>query len=197
MIPAQLVWASYLVQLFLVYEMATSIMPLMRKQDAMEDIPLTPRQRQLLDLPPMSRPATPQEQASYVTPPRYSRNVTPNSMDSLLVNVRDTPLSSSRNSPLGSSLAPSGAGGRGNNVASFAMSGGNRRISDMSLRRESFGTSRSSPQALNELEGAGQSTKSTRSSMGVSSKWLYDKGKDSPGSPAFLGTGWGTGSVFN
>jgi hypothetical protein len=38
----------------------------------------------------------------------------------------------------------------------------------------------------------------SRASVGLNSKWLYEKGRASPGSssPAKFGSGWGTGSVF-
>jgi hypothetical protein len=37
--------------------------------------------------------------------------------------------------------------------------------------------------------------KSGRASVGLNSKWLYQKGRASPGLVG--GSGWGTGSVFN
>lgn len=197
LVPPELIWLSYLIQLVLVANATAAIMPLLRKKDLIEDIPLTPKQRQLLDLPPMSRSATPQEQAAYVTPPRYSRNTTPNLTDSMLVNARSTPLSD-RYSPLNSEIAATSSlvKRRNSNGSSFTPSS-TRRISDISLRRDSYGTPRSSPQALNELEGIVPPVKGGRTSIGLNSKWLYDKSKDNPTSAAFQGPGWGTGSVFN
>ncbi|KAK8002860.1 hypothetical protein PG989_002579 [Apiospora arundinis] len=58
-------------QLIPLYNMAVACMPLVRSQDDMSDIALTPGQRQLLGLPPSSNPPSPG--STYSTPPRYSR----------------------------------------------------------------------------------------------------------------------------
>ncbi|KAI7668855.1 hypothetical protein KC322_g16377, partial [Hortaea werneckii] len=68
-----------LLRAFLTLNIALSLAPLFRPQDPCDDIPLTDSQRYHLGLPPRTRPATPMEEKDYVTPPRYSRNSTPQS----------------------------------------------------------------------------------------------------------------------
>lgn len=58
-------YSVYTLQIVLLINMAITLSPLFRRPDACEDIPLTPQQRHALGLPPMSRPATPQEEAQY------------------------------------------------------------------------------------------------------------------------------------
>lgn len=193
---------TYAVQLLLLLNIITNILPLLRKKDTMEDIPLTPQQRQLLDLPPMSRPATPQEQAAWVTPPRYSRNTTPSSMDSLLVNARGTPLSA-RASPresIMSSTPPQSSNYMGKRAGGSPYSGSPlARASPDTMfarRRDSSGTPRGSPLASESEVFGTPLGKSSRASIGLNSKWLYEKGKASPTAPALVGSGWGSGSVF-
>ncbi|QIX01605.1 hypothetical protein AMS68_007122 [Peltaster fructicola] len=199
-IPDSTILVLHALQLLLVANITVACLPLLRKKDNMEDIPLTPQQRQLLDLPPMSRPATPQEQAAWVTPPRYSRSSTPTSMDSLKVNARGTPLSA-RGSPSGgvlSSTPPSSMyAGRMSSGSVYAGSPLSGRATDAGkARRDSLGSGRGSPLADKDIFGTPM-TKSSRASVGLNNKWLYDKGKVSPAPSGFLGTGWGTGSVFN
>ncbi|KAF2206337.1 hypothetical protein CERZMDRAFT_3628, partial [Cercospora zeae-maydis SCOH1-5] len=91
---------------------AIATLPLWRKPDACEDVPLTPQQRKLLGLPPMTRPATPQEQEQYVTPPRFSRPNTPGSRSSSLNATRGNSPLSARGTPIDSngSFRMSGSG---------------------------------------------------------------------------------------
>jgi nucleoporin POM34 len=186
--------------------MAITLSPLFRKPDACEDIPLTPQQRHALGLPPMSRPATPQEEAQYVTPPRYSRSATPRSSfgsagsfaDSLRVQARGSPLSgrgsqldASFNSPFGSTRRGSGSG------SPYSASPLKDKIFSNSEvgRRGSLGSSsRGSPMGGDFDPMSSTGAKSGRASVGLNSKWLYQKGRASPG---LVGNGWGTGSVFN
>ncbi len=66
---------------------------------------------------------------------------------------------------------------------------------------------RSSPLGLSEFDAGGTPTKvmgNPRASVGLNSKWLYEKGRASPTGPSgggreagFVGGGWGTGSVFS
>ncbi|KAL1586467.1 hypothetical protein WHR41_05160 [Cladosporium halotolerans] len=211
-IPIQLVrntpyasWTLHTLRLGLLVNMAVTLAPLFRRPDACEDIPLTPQQRHALGLPPMSRPATPQEQAQYVTPPKYSRSATPRSInstgsfaDSMRVQARASPLSG-RGSPLDASISsPFGSARRASGSGSpFSASP----LKDKMLannpdmgRRGSFGSSRGSPLG-GDFDGLSSSSgKTGRASVGLNSKWLYQKGRASPG---LTGTGWGTGSVFN
>lgn len=160
----------------------------------------------------MSRPATPAEEAQYVTPPRFSRTGTPRGSGSGSSSVRvnasgspgvgsGSPLSpfpsvggQQRRRSSGSPLTPSGSG----------IAGG---------RRSSFGL-RSSPLGGaagfggSEFDVSGTPTKvvgNPRASVGLNNKWLYEKGRASPSSGSgsgaqsgFMGgSGWGTGSVFS
>jgi nucleoporin POM34 len=155
----------------------------------------------------MSRPATPQEEAEYVTPPRYSRSATPRSSfgsagsfaDSLRVQARGSPLSgrgspfdagSSVNSPFGSTRRASGSG------SPFSASPlKDKMFSTSELgRRGSLGSSRGSPMG-GDFDAISSPAKSGRASVGLNSKWLYQKGRASPS--LAVGNGWGTGSVFN
>ena len=185
-----------------------ALLPLALKQDACEDIPLTPQQRQMLSLPPMSRPVTPQEQEQYVTPPRYSRSATPNSgssarslSDSLRV-ARGSPLSG-RGSPLDASLriegSPFGSSQRPGSDSPYSQSPLAAPRLRSAVRRQSSGSPRASPLDIKEFEAAGSAAnpaKSNRASVGLNSKWLYERGRGSPrASPGI--SGWGTGSVFN
>ena len=176
-----------------------SAMPLCRQPDTCEDIPLSPDQRRLLGLPPMSRPATPQEKEQWVTPPRFSRSATPRSTSSSIrpepsgsrLSGRGTPLEGStsflRRSISGSPFASSTQEptiGSGSLYSEMLRSGGER-------RRLSYSNTRSSPLSLSEFEEAGKSvhtpTKGSKASVGLNNKWLYEKGRGSPSSDVSFG----------
>jgi nucleoporin POM34 len=95
------------------------ILPYAPKMDSVDDIPLTPSQRQLLGLP-SSTQSTPASPTGYITPPRYrrvsssqfsgennngSQNATPDRR-SISANYSSSPLSTSRYT-LGFSPTPS------------------------------------------------------------------------------------------
>lgn len=167
------------VRLFFLANIAFACTPLLRQPDPCEDIPLTPTQRKLLGLPPMSRPATPQEQQQYTTPPRYSRSVTPRSSSSSLhAQTSGSPMSA-RTTPIPASPYAS---------AQRTPSGG------AEARRLSYNSTRSSPLSISEFDAAGSVSTPTktnsRASVSLNSKWLYEKGRGSPNA-------WGTGSVFS
>ncbi|KAI7665945.1 hypothetical protein D0864_13353 [Hortaea werneckii] len=224
-------YTHLLLRAFLTLNIALSLAPLFRPQDPCDDIPLTDSQRYHLGLPPRTRPATPMEEKNYVTPPRYSRNSTPQSdRASLRLFASDSPLGtrSAGASPLDRSLGgspfasssqrPSPLGGR-QSAAAAAAAG----MNSSPRRRSSFqgATQRGSPLGgLNDLDGFGSSvfggstgtpTKSNgattttpvgKASVGLNSKWLYEKGLWSPrsgggsgGGSGFAGFGGG-GSVF-
>ncbi|KAI7391713.1 hypothetical protein KC336_g16675 [Hortaea werneckii] len=225
-----------LLRAFLTLNIALSLAPLFRPQDPCDDIPLTDSQRYHLGLPPRTRPATPREQTEYVTPPRYSRNSTPQSDRASLrmfaaaespLGTRSTgaasPLDRSLGgrgslggSPFGSAQRPSPLGGRQSAVAGVNSSP-RRRSSFQGMTRQQ---QRGSPLGgLNDLDGFGSSllggsstgtpTKSSgatttpvgKASVGLNSKWLYEKGRGSPrgggggSNSGFAGFGGG-GSVF-
>lgn len=183
--------------------MLLSLTPLFRPRDTCDDIPLTDTQRTRLALPPRSRPASPAEIQSYVTPPRYSRSATPGSGNSTRGGAQgsESPLGRGLASPLENSLrresfnstrrlSPLNANGSGSGVDH--------------RRRLSFQTSgRSSPSEFEAWGGSvgsvGTPTKSGKASVGLNSKWLYEKGRGSPRGAAsgsgLAGFGGG-GSVF-
>ncbi|KAK4501628.1 hypothetical protein PRZ48_007437 [Zasmidium cellare] len=165
--------------------------PLWRTPDACEDIPLTPSQRELMGLPPMSRPATPQEKEQYVTPPRFSRSNTPRSASSSTrAEVSGSPLSG-RGTPLdntGSFLRTSPFDSQRRNSGSMSpLAGGSavRSGGGGERRRLSYTntSNRSSPLSFSEFDSSGSlqtPTKGSKPSMGLNNKWLYEKGRGSP-----------------
>jgi len=174
-------YTLYLIRGFLTLNLLLALHPLFRPTDACEDIPLTPAQRQLLGLPPMSRPATPQEQQQYVTPPRYSRSATPTGSSSSASSLRAAAAPLTSGSPL------SGRGSASGSPSMFATVGGRESQiinSGGERRRLSYNsTGRSSPLSLSEFESAGSigtPTKSGKASVALNSKWLYEKGRGSP-----------------
>ncbi|KAI7258597.1 hypothetical protein KC345_g10524 [Hortaea werneckii] len=218
-------YTHLLLRAFLTLNIALSLAPLFRPQDPCDDIPLTDSQRYHLGLPPRTRLATPMEEKNYVTPPRYSRNSTPQSdRASLRMFASESPLGtrSAGASPLDRSLGgrgslggspfaspsqcPSPLGGRQSAVAAGMNSSPRRRSSFQGA------TQRGSPlSGFNDLDGFGSSlfggsstgtpTKSNgatttpvgKASVGLNSKWLYEKGR---GSPRSGGGGSGSGSGF-
>ncbi|KAK1057807.1 hypothetical protein LTR74_013879 [Friedmanniomyces endolithicus] len=181
------------IRLFFTLNILFAFTPLLKPRDNCDDVPLTPSQRQLLGLPPMSRPATPQEQQQYVTPPRYSRSATPQSnTSSLRAQGSGSPLNGR---PLESSTSQlrqrsvSGSPGLGPSPLTYGLKSGGRRTSFQS-----------SPLSTPEFDAAGSigtPTKSGKASVGLNSKWLYEKGRGSPRSSFGGLSGFGGGgSVF-
>ena len=200
-----------LLRVFTLLNVFLALTPLFRPKDACEDIPLTPAQRHHLGLPPMTRPATPQEESGWVTPPRYSRSGTPaSSSTSSVRGVSDssplggrgnnTPLESSvrrsvSGSPYGGALqqraSPLPSSFRNNNNSG---GDGSRRLSFQS----SFVTGPSELEQAGSSYGIGTPTRTGKqASVGLNSKWLYERGRGSPrGSPRGSGVGFGGGSGF-
>ena len=212
-------YALLLLRLLLSTNILIATLPLLRNKDACEDIPLTPAQRQLLGLPPMSRPATPQEKEQWITPPRYtrSRSGTPQSPgSSLRAQASGSPGSGSM---FGNSMQRQGSG------SPFGGNGSPGQWSPSSLtplrggvgdeRRRLSYNARQSPLSASDFDSTMGTTtgmesasigtptrKGNRASVGLNSKWLYEKGKGSPrrgsgGGAGWDPKGWGTGSVFN
>jgi nucleoporin POM34 len=186
--PLYILWAIRSVFLF---NASLASLPLLRTPDACEDVPLTPQQRQLLGLPPMSRPATPQEKVQYVTPPRFSRSNTPRSAGNtgMLKEGSDSPLSgrgTPNDSGNGTPLRAPNSGSPYNSPApyrSFSGSGGpggSGSGAESTRRRLSYTNTRSSPLTVSEFESMGQGTPSKRASVGLNNKWLYEKGRAGP-----------------
>lgn len=180
-------WAWTLVQLIPVAQIALACVPLFRARDEMTDIPLTAAQRKLLGLapaPPASSPANPN--LTFSTPPRYSR--TPSiagsvgsrgSYNNSPLSGRGSPFQNSTGSPFSPLESPllqknSGGGGGGN-----SLFGGNN-------RRSSSGSPFSASTSVNVLGGGDPASPSPaggkRTSVGLNSKWLYEKGRRSSGS---------------
>lgn len=184
-----------------------SSLPLMRKPDPCEDVPLTPQQRKLLGLPPMTRPATPQEEAQYVTPPRFSRSATPNSRTTSLNATRggSSPLSG-RGTPSGSFRLSGewGSPAQGNQLrrteSGNSLLGSGGRESGGERRRLSYTAfSNSSGLDISGFESIGRietPTKEKKASVGLNNKWLYERGRGSPGSGRGLKSSLPAGSMW-
>ncbi|KAK3080003.1 hypothetical protein LTS18_003374 [Coniosporium uncinatum] len=182
-------YALNAVRLVLLLNILSAVRPLAKPKDEIEDIPLTPSQRALLGLPPSSAPATPGSQ--YITPPRFSRSATPRSSAGAGSPATGSPLAGRGQSPSGSPL-----------LQKTLRGSGNKERSRSDLRRLSYGSPGQSPLGL--TMGLGNSTleligrESSRSptpgtptpatgngrgaSVGLNNKWLYERGKGSPGS---------------
>lgn len=167
-------WAWFILQLIPFINIGIACLPLIRRQDDLSDIPLTAAQRQLLGLPPSSVAPTPD--AKFSTPPRYSR--TPSLAGSMgsRGSYPSSPLSG-RGSPVvqGSSGSPVGSPLYQKSVNHL---GNGRRSSFGST--SPFGASTSS----NPFADANPPSPSggKRTSVGLNSKWLYEKGRRSSGS---------------
>ncbi|OLN84922.1 Nucleoporin POM34 [Colletotrichum chlorophyti] len=171
-------WAYYLIQLIPLANIALAVLPLLRPADDLADIPLTPAQRKLLGLPPSSAAATPD--ATYSTPPRYSR--TPSLAGSPASNrsYSGSPLSGRGSPALGASL----------NGQSYSPSPLNNSPSKFSAslnsnRRSSFGSSTnlgaSTGSSLFPDPGTPSPSTGKRTSVGLNNKWLYERGRRSSG----------------
>ena len=186
-------YTAYFVLFFrvlLVYNIVVTLLPLIRKQDTFSDIPLTPSQRSLLGLNPNDTPPAPPG-AKYITPPRYPRSSTPRSFGTPGSNRSDS--KSTSGSPLSRNGSPS-LGQQSRNLSGSPSAsplwqrvvGGGPRDS---LRRNSYGSA--SPLGPGFVEPKGGSvfgapatpSPTTRrdASVGLSSRWLYERGKASPG----------------
>ena len=158
-------------------------MPLWRTPDNFNDIPLTPSQRKLLGLDPnASRPPTPGTQ--YITPPRYSyspgsRTSSPKSRNSgrsqSPASMRGSPsaMSQANGSPYSPSASPL-----------WQKTVGNK---DQS-RRHSYGSPSplgpGTPSKDLSVLGAPHTPSPSTGrgvSVGLNSKWLYERGRGSPG----------------
>ncbi|KAK8917954.1 hypothetical protein H634G_09635 [Metarhizium anisopliae BRIP 53293] len=173
-------WAWFVFQIIPFIQICLACLPLVRAKDDLSDIPLTGAQRKLLGLPPTSAPPTPD--AKFSTPPRYSR--TPSiagsvgsrgSYASSPLSGRGSPLiqgsfgaSGSQYSPVGSPVFQKSIGGLGNG------------------RRSSFGSgspfAQSTSANLFSDPGSPSPSGGKRTSVGLNSKWLYERGRRSSGS---------------
>lgn len=167
-------------QVFFVFNITMACSPLFRVRDEIEDIPLTPSQRALLGLKPSSAPLTPGQ--SYITPPRYARSSTPRLSASAQRLASGSPLSQRAASP--SSLDRSALGqSKGASGSPYASPLMQKALGGASTaRRLSYG---SSPLDISNGVGALPATPTTglasgKASVGLNSKWLYERGRGSP-----------------
>ncbi|TQS38247.1 hypothetical protein Golomagni_01255 [Golovinomyces magnicellulatus] len=158
-------YSYYLIQLTLLYNIFTASLPLFRQADDLKDIPLTPAQRKLLGLQPVSVAAV--SVSEYNTPPKYARTSSPLSR-SPSNNEKNTMLSSPWNdSPVTSGLP----------AIPLSLLGG---LSRGSNQRSSFGSSTLSPVFKGSQDLPGTPTPSApKVGVGLNNKWLYDRGRNS------------------
>ncbi|KAI1812339.1 NPCC-domain-containing protein [Poronia punctata] len=159
------------------YNIAINLLPLIRAKDDLSDIALTPAQRKLLGLPPSSAPPTPG--SVYSTPPRYSRTPSASGSPASRRSFSSSPGSNrSVSNPGTPTPAGNGTGGLMSPLLQKAMLG---------ARRSSLGSLGSpSPKASissistgsifgNGPESPSPSPIGKRSSVGLNSKWRYDR----------------------
>ncbi|OAA75756.1 Nuclear pore complex component [Akanthomyces lecanii RCEF 1005] len=176
-------WAWTVVQLMPLVQVALACMPLFRARDEMTDIPLTDAQRKLLGLAPAPPASSPAKDLTFSTPPRYSR--TPSIAGSVgsRGSYTNSPLSG-RGSPFQSSTA--GGGSPFSPPVDSPMlpkSGSNLFGAGANNRRSSSGSPFSASTSMNLFgDPTSPSPAGKRTSVGLNSKWLYEKGRRSSGS---------------
>lgn len=165
-------WAYYLLTCVFLYNIFEALRPLFRAPDPIQDIPLTPAQRQILGLPLSDKPETEEREKKYVTPPRYSRTPTSASGSSpaSMKGTGSSPLSR-RGSPLGRSVSGSPFSPGASPLLQKGRGGG--------MRSSSFGSPSplgpgGSKINLPEMPGT-PSPAAKQPSVGLNSKYLYDK----------------------
>ena len=150
-------------------QIVISLLPLIRKPDDVTDIPLTPRQRSLLNLPPSPHPATPD--AQFITPPRYSRS-TPRTDSAGDRQIGST--GSSRAATVGSPLDRSVSGSSLGGPSPLTAAGG---VPLLGVNGSPFAHTPSpgsgSPLARKMIKGR-------TASVTLTNKWLYQKRMASP-----------------
>lgn len=183
--------------LLLVYVLALlnigkALLPLIQNRDELVDIPLSPTQRSLLGLDPRATPP-PTPGTQYITPPRYPRSPTPRNMSPATrsSSAYSTPITGSPS--FGREGSDSPLGNAGSPLWQKAM-GKTREAA----RRSSYGSPSPLGPGLGGREGSVLGAPSTPSpstgrgtTVGLNSKWLYNKGRSSSGS-----RGMYTGSTF-
>lgn len=180
-------WLIVLARLAFAANIVIAFLPLIRryKPDDIADIPLTPSQRASMGLKVGVLPDRPTGSAyqspNYVTPPRYQRstprsssfsNTDRNSQSPLTGSPRGGFANSGSNSPFspnmsnGSPLFQKAMGGSATKRLSYG--GGSPMGSSL------FGDSSSS------VAPGTPTPSSTKASVGLNNKWLYEKRRDSP-----------------
>lgn len=167
----------------MLYNLFIAFLPLLKTKDELTDIPLTPTQRKLLGLEPTATPPlTPGTQ--YITPPRYSHSPTPRNISPATRNnsTYSTPITRSPSFGRERSDSPTGQAGS----PLWQKSIGRTRDP---ARRSSYGTPSPLGPGLGGREGSVMGAPNTPSptagrgaSVGLNSKWLYNKGRSNSGS---------------
>ncbi|RYP64789.1 hypothetical protein DL769_006534 [Monosporascus sp. CRB-8-3] len=169
-----------------VFNIGANLFPLVRPQDDLSDIPLTPGQRRLLGLPPSSKPPTPG--SVYSTPPRFSRTPSVGSAGSRR-SFSSSPVSNRASPAHGNGGSLGGLGSPSSPLLQKAMSGA-RRSSIGSLGSPSFsgslgasfngslGASFNSSVFGGDIPSSPSPATGKRSSISLNNKWLYEKGRE-------------------
>lgn len=174
-------WTYLALQLIPVVNIMIAFLPLVRPQDDLADIPLTPAQRKLLGLPPSSAPPTPS--STIATPPRYSRTPSLAGSASSNKSYNTSPLSG--NGSPASDRRASGSPVTGSPLFQRAVTNG------LNGRKSSFGSpgpmGASTATSLygGEAPGTPSPMSGKKSSVGLNNKWLYERGKRSSNSPLY------------
>ncbi|KAF4585748.1 Nuclear pore complex component [Ophiocordyceps camponoti-floridani] len=173
-------WAWVAFQMVPLAQICLACLPLLRSNDDLSDIPLTATQRRLLGLPPSSAPPTPD--GKFSTPPRYSR--TPSIAGS--VGSR----ASYNSSPLSGHASPAPQASTAASPSPFSSGGSPLLQKTMGGfahgRRSSIGSTSplGASTSANPFADASSPSPSAgkRTSVGLNSKWLYEKGRRASGS---------------
>ncbi len=174
--------ARLLISCLLIYNIILAALPAVRSKDELSDILLTPTQRGLLGLDPGTT-SSPIPGTQYITPPRYSPSPTPrNSSPLSRASSNGSSPGSRKGSPVPSrQLSDSPFSPSPSPLWHKAVGSGRD-----SSRRNSYG----SPSPLGPSNGkdlgilGAPSTPSPSTgrgtSVGLNSRWLYEKGRNSP-----------------
>ncbi|KAI0883164.1 NPCC-domain-containing protein [Annulohypoxylon maeteangense] len=193
-------WFSYLVWYYSryaylaalsipIFNVGTNLLPLFRRKDDFSDIPLTPGQRRLLGLPPTNAPPTPG--SAYSTPPRYARTPSISGSAGSRRSFSGSPASNN-GSPTRGSLNGSGPFGGSGGLGGLASPNSPLLQKAMNgARRSSIGSLGSgSPLGVSILgastgsfyggapDSPSPASGGKRSTVGLNSKWLYERGRD-------------------
>ncbi len=159
---------------------AFALLPLVRPQDDLSDIPLTPAQRKLLGLPPSSRPATPN--SAYSTPPRYSRTPSLAGSPASIKSYASSPLSAVASPASGQYSSPRfGTSPSKLNAPQYSPS----TVSPLLHKAVGGGVGLGASTASSVFGDGGPATPTPtagkRSSVSLNNKWLYEKGRRNSG----------------
>ena len=162
--------------LLALYNLVVAFLPLIKTKDELTDITLTPTQRALLGLDPNATPP-PTPGTRYITPPRYPRSPTPRTISP-----------ANRNSSNYSTPSPSPGRERGDSPAASPLWQKATSNARDPVRRSSYGSPSPLGPGFGGRDGSILGAPSTPSptgrgaTVGLNSKWLYDKGRRSSGS---------------